>query len=69
MKIASHSMATQATIMSILKSANQQPELAGELISKTVDSMLASQALQTPSQPVPPLLSQPGTGSLIDTFA
>lgn len=68
MEISSSNMDSQAPIMSILKSANQQPELAGKLISKTVDSILSSQTLLT-SQPLPLSLSQPGTGSLIDTFA
>lgn len=51
MQIASVSQA-KSTNQSILKAANQQPHLAADLISKTVESLLQAQSLQTPVQSV-----------------
>ena len=52
MQVAGISISAASAGMSILKSANEQPKLAGELISKTVEAMGQIQAGQTPSQPV-----------------
>jgi len=38
--------------MSILKSANEQTQLAGELIRRTIEGMLDSQSAAAPAQPV-----------------
>jgi len=43
MKIPSYATAGQIPSLSILKSANKQPELAGELISKTVEGLVSGQ--------------------------
>ncbi len=52
MQVAGISISTASAGMSILKSANEQPKLAGELISKTVEAMGNIQVGQTSSQPV-----------------
>jgi len=49
MQVAGISNSATSAGMSILKSANEQPKLAGELISKTVEAM---GQIQTPAQPV-----------------
>jgi hypothetical protein len=54
--------------ISILKSANEQPKLAGELISKTVEGMAQIQSAQTPAQPVD-MSGITGTGTLINIKA
>lgn len=69
MEISSRSMANQLSGLTILKSANKQSELAGELISKTVASMLATQKVQAPSEQVTAASAQPATGSIINTVA
>ena len=51
MQVASIAMAQQGSL-SILKSANQQPQLAADLISKTIASMMQAQNVQSPAQPV-----------------
>lgn len=51
MQVASIAKAQQGS-QSILKSANQQPQLAADLISKTIASMMQAQSVQTPAQPV-----------------
>lgn len=63
MQIAS-SVAATANI-SVLKSANEQPHLAGELISKTIEGLVQAQTVQTPVQPVAPS----GTGTIVNTTA
>lgn len=57
-----------AVNLSILKSANEQPNLAGELISKTVEGLMQAQLaqVQTPLYDVSALA---GTGSTINTAA
>jgi len=69
MNISSSSMASQSPNISILKAANQQPELAGDLISKTIAGLLSAQSAQTTPQSVLPTLAQSGIGSLINTVA
>ena len=51
--------------LSVLKTANEQPKLAGELISKTVESM-QSQNAPTPIQPIH---ASTGMGKIINTTA
>jgi hypothetical protein len=51
--------------LSVLKTANEQPNLAGELISKTVEGM-QSQNAPTPAQPIH---VSTGTGRIINTTA
>ncbi|WP_306549494.1 hypothetical protein [Desulfobulbus sp.] len=63
MQIASSVAATAN--LSVLKSANEQPHLAGELISKTIEGLMQTQTVQTPVQPVAPS----GTGTIINTTA
>ena len=63
MQIASSVAATAN--LSVLKSANEQPHLAGELISKTIEGLMQTQTVQTPVQPVAPR----GTGTIINTTA
>jgi hypothetical protein len=55
------------TGISMLKAANEQPQLAGELISKTVEGM-HSQNAQTPVQPTD-VSGITGTGKIINTTA
>lgn len=69
MQIASNSLASQLPSMSILKSANRQPELAGELISKTIAGLATTQSIQATPQTAPPSLAQRGIGSIINTVA
>ncbi|MGD9950331.1 MAG: hypothetical protein AB7U29_17905 [Desulfobulbus sp.] len=51
MQIASMSQNNSAN-QSVLKTANQQPRLAADLISKTVESLMQTQSMPTPAQPV-----------------
>jgi hypothetical protein len=53
--------------ISVLKTANEQPKLAGELISKTVAGM-RSQSAQAPAQPAD-ISGITGTGTIINTTA
>jgi hypothetical protein len=69
MEISSSSMANQLPGMTILKSANKQSELAGDLISKTVASMLTTQKVQASSEQVTVASSQSATGGIINTVA
>ncbi len=69
MNISSNSRLNQFPNMSILKSANQQPELAGELISKTIAGLLSAQAAQTTPQSAQPSLAQSGIGNIVNTVA
>jgi len=53
--------------LSLLKSANKQPELALQLLMK---SLAESQAIaQTPPKRVAPVVDPQGTGQIIDTVA
>ena len=69
MNISSSSTPNQFPNMSILKAANQQPELAGELISKTIAGLLSVQSAQTTAQSAQSSLAQSGIGSIINTVA
>jgi hypothetical protein len=67
MQIASVAPTTVAS-QSILRAANEQPHLAADLISKTVESLLQAQVVQTPVQSVP-TVNGISSGSLIDINA
>jgi hypothetical protein len=54
--------------LSILKSANEQPKLAGELINRTVENMVQIQAAQSPAQRID-ISEITGTGKIINTAA
>lgn len=54
--------------MSILKSANEQPHLAGELISKTVEGLMQAQTSQTPVPSAAPLATS-GKGTIVNITA
>lgn len=69
MHILPTSQATQLPSLSVLKSANQQPELAGELISKTIAGLLSAQSVQATPLIVSPSPAQSSVGTLIDTVA
>ncbi len=69
MEISSSILASRQTNVSILKSANHQPELAGELISKTIESLVDIQATQTVHQPATASPLQSIIGQLINTIA
>lgn len=69
MRILPTSQATQLPSLSVLKSANQQPELAGELISKTIAGLLSPQSVQATPQTVSPSPAQSGVGTIINTVA
>ena len=51
--------------LSVLKTANEQPKLAGELIAKTVEGMQSQNA----PTPVQPINFSTGTGQIINTTA
>jgi hypothetical protein len=53
--------------VSVLKTANQQPQLAGDLIVQAVENM-RNQAAQTPIQPAD-ISGIPVTGNIINTTA
>jgi len=54
---------------SILKTANEQPQLAGELISKSVEAMMQNQSVvQASVQPVD-VSDITGTGKIINITA
>ena len=69
MRILPTSQATQLPSLSVLKSANQQPELAGELISKTIAGLLSVQSVQATPQTASPSPAQSGVGTFINTVA
>ena len=69
MDISLSSRTNQLASMSILKSANQQTELAGELISKTIAGLASVQSVQATPQPVSPSPAQAGVGTIINTVA
>jgi len=68
MQIAGVNNLTSPGSMSILKSANEQPKLAGELISRTVESMMQIQSAQSPVQRID-ISEITGTGKIIDIKA
>ena len=68
MQTASVSNLTTSGSMSMLKSANEQPKLAGELISKTVEGMMQIQSAQSPAQHID-TSEISGTGKIINTTA
>ena len=53
--------------VSVLKAANEQPQLAGDLISKTVENM-QSQSVQAAAQPID-VSGLIGTGNIINITA
>ncbi|MBU1565530.1 MAG: hypothetical protein KJ630_07865 [Proteobacteria bacterium] len=50
MEITGTNNSAASASVSVLKSANEQAKLAGELISRTVESMMQIQAAQSPAQ-------------------
>jgi hypothetical protein len=59
---------TTSGSMSMLKSANEQPKLAGELISRTVEGMMQIQSAQSPAQRID-ISEISGTGKIINIKA
>jgi hypothetical protein len=53
--------------ISLLRAADEQPKLAGELISKTVENM-RNQKAQTPAEPTD-ISGITGTGKIVNTAA
>jgi hypothetical protein len=53
--------------LSLLRSANEQPKLAGELITKTIES-LQKQTARTPAS-VSDIASSPAKGRIVDITA
>ncbi len=68
MQITSVVNAGSIASVSVLKSANEQPILAGELISKSVEGLIQAQVAQVPVQPVN-LAATFGSGTIINTTA
>jgi len=68
MQITSSTNVNSVANLSVLKSANEQPSLAGELISKTVEGLMQTQTPQSPPQSVP-FSAATGTGGIINTTA
>ena len=54
--------------VSVLKTANEQSRLAGELISKSVENMIQNQYTPASAQPVD-VSGITGTGKIINTTA
>jgi hypothetical protein len=54
--------------ISILKSANEQSQLAGELISRTVESMVQASVAQSPTQRIN-ISETTAAGTIINTIA
>lgn len=54
--------------ITILKSANEQPQLAGELISKTVEGIIQIQSAQSSAQHID-MSGFSGTGKIINITA
>ncbi|MFH0781754.1 MAG: hypothetical protein V2B20_07335 [Pseudomonadota bacterium] len=52
----------------LLKTANEQPELAGQLISRTVEGMRANETAQSPAQGID-ISQSSGPGLLINITA
>ena len=53
---------------SVLRVANEQPQLAAELISKAIESMTQTQNVQSPAQPVY-VSGKTEIGTIINTTA
>jgi hypothetical protein len=53
--------------LSILKSANRQPELALEMLVKSLEG--SSVGVQSPAVQVPPSVAPEGTGLILDIVA
>lgn len=68
MQIATTANTASFAGMSIIRSANEQPKLAGDLIRQTVAAMAQAQVSQPQAQPVG-ALQQAGSGSIIDIVA
>ena len=68
MQITGTNSSAASASMSLLKSANEQPKLAGELISRTVDNMVQAQTVQSPAQRID-MSEISGTGKLINITA
>lgn len=68
MQIPGTSSSALPTSLSILKSANQQPELAGDLIAKTVAGMSQMSTAQSPAQSND-ISEITGTGKIINITA
>lgn len=68
MQISGTSATSSSVGLSILKSANRQPELAGDLIAKTLAGMAQMQTGQSSVQPVD-ISKITGTGKLINITA
>lgn len=67
MEIGATGSVLAAATVSLLKTANHMPELAGELIQKTLEVMAASPAAPTQATSSPPSPGEPG--QMIDIFA
>jgi hypothetical protein len=68
MQIPGTSNSVLSSGLSILKSANQQPELAGDLIAKTVAGISQTQTVQSSAQSVD-MSKITGTGKIINITA
>ncbi|MFT5729709.1 MAG: hypothetical protein ACI8PB_003880 [Desulforhopalus sp.] len=68
MQIPGTSNSALSAALPILKSANQQPRLAGDLIAKTVAGMSQMQTAQTPAQSID-MSRSTGTGKIINITA
>jgi hypothetical protein len=69
MEVTGMSGSQSFSALSVLKTANEQPRLAGELISKSVDAMMQNQSVARSSvQPVD-VSGITGTGRIINTTA
>ncbi len=68
MQITGTNNSAASASVSLLKSANEQPKLAGELISRTVDNMVQMQAAQSPAQRID-MSEISGTGKIINITA
>jgi len=68
MQIPGKSNSALSAGLSILKSANQQPELAGDLIAKTVAGMSQMQTAQSQAQSID-MSEITGTGKIINITA
>ncbi len=68
MQIPGTSNSSLSVGLPILKSANQQPKLAGDLIAKTVAGMSQMQTTQSPTQSID-MSKTTGTGKIINITA
>lgn len=67
MQIGATANISTAATMSLLKSANQLPELAGELIQKTLDGLSTAPVAETPPAESSPATD--GRSPRIDIYA